>query len=70
MIVAIPAEIPATIPDEEPMLTSPAPPLHVPPPASVNVIVDPTHTVAAPVIADGNGFTVTVAVRLHPVLIV
>ena len=42
--------------------------LHVPPAvASPNVVVDPTHTERVPVIAAGNGLTVTVAVREHPV---
>ena len=41
--------------------------LHVPPVvASVNVVADPTHVVAAPVIADGSGLIVTVFVTLQP----
>ena len=41
--------------------------LHVPPPASVNAVVSPTHTLSVPVIADGNGLTVTTDVVLQPV---
>ena len=36
---------------------------HVPPPGSVSVIVAPTHRALGPVIADGRGFTVIIAVR-------
>ncbi len=41
--------------------------LQVPPPASLNVVVKPEHTVSVPNIADGNGLTVTTAVIIHPV---
>jgi hypothetical protein len=41
--------------------------LHVPPPASLNVVVNPEHTVSVPSIAVGNGFTVTTAVMIQPV---
>jgi len=46
--------------------------LHVPPinnepvELSDNRIVAPVHTLAAPVIATGNGFTVTIAVAAQP----
>ena len=40
---------------------------HVPPPASVNAVVRPTQTNVVPVIAEGNGFTVTTAVVRQPV---
>jgi hypothetical protein len=43
--------------------------LHVPPPAgSVNVIVNPWHTIPGPLMAAGNVFTVTVFVFTQPVL--
>ena len=41
--------------------------LHVPPPASVNAVVKPAHTLSVPSIAVGNGFTVTVVVIIHVV---
>ena len=34
--------------------------VHVPPPASVRLVVNPTHTVDVPVIAAGNGLMETV----------
>ena len=42
--------------------------LHVPPPTSLKVVVDPTHTDTVPVIEDGNGLTVTTVVAKQPVL--
>ena len=42
--------------------------LHVPPAvALLNVVVEPAHTLVIPVIAAGNGLTVTVVVTTHPV---
>jgi hypothetical protein len=42
--------------------------LQVPPPdASLNDVVKPTHTLAVPAIAPGNGLTVTTDVILQPV---
>ena len=41
--------------------------LQVPPPASLNVVVDPTHTDAVPDIDDGNALTVTIIVAKQPV---
>ena len=41
--------------------------IHVPPPGSVSVMVALTHTADGPLIADGNGLTVTVVVRMQPV---
>ena len=38
--------------------------------ASCKSVVRPTHTAIVPVIAAGNGFTVTIAVDIHPVGIV
>ena len=60
---------PVTSPVEDPMLAIPALLLlHVPPPVrSVNCVVSPAHTVIVPVIAVGNGFTVTTAVMIQPV---
>ena len=42
--------------------------VHAPPPeASLKVVVNPAHTVAIPVIEDGNVFTVTTTVAIQPV---
>ena len=41
--------------------------LQVPPPASLNVVVDPIHTNVVPEIDDGNALTVTVATAIQPV---
>ena len=38
-----------------------------PPGAELSVVVSPIHTTAAPLIADGNGLTVTMAVAIQPV---
>ena len=64
----VPAPIPVTTADDEPMVAIELlEELHVPPPASVKADVRPTQTIVFPVIAEGNGFTVTVAVAVHPV---
>lgn len=64
--------LPVTTPLEEPMLATPELLLlHVPPPdVFVSVLVSPRHTDVFPPMVAGNGFTVTVAVILHPVGIV
>jgi hypothetical protein len=61
VISALPVPAPVTIPLLEPTVaTARSLLLHVPPVvASVNVIVDPTHTKDAPPIEAGKGFTVT-----------
>ena len=68
MISVVPGIIPVTIPLDEPMPATPGEPeLHVPPPASNNVVVDPTHVTAMPVTGAGIGTTVTVVAIAHPV---
>ena len=64
MITEVPAATPDTTGEEEPIVAVPGLPLvHVPPGVpSPNVIVDPAHTLAPPVITAGNGFMVTTAV--------
>jgi hypothetical protein len=59
---------PVTTPEAEPTVaTRLLLLLHVPPPgASVSDIVPPVHTVVAPIIADGNGLTVTTVVVKQP----
>jgi hypothetical protein len=57
------------MPVSNPTVATPVDPeLHVPPlPALLRVVVSPIHTLAGPVIADGNELTVTVAVDEQPV---
>ena len=66
-MVAVPAATPFTTP-VVPMVATPVLLLLHTPPAVVllKVVVDPWHTDATPVIAAGNGFTVTVTVVLPP----
>ena len=62
-MVVVPARTPVTIPVDEPTVaTLAALLLHVPPPASVSVVVVPTQTTAEPLIGDGKGLTVTTEV--------
>ena len=64
----MPDDIPVTMPVEDPTVAIPVLPLaHVPPPASLKVVVNPTQTVAVPEMEDGNGYTVTTIVAIHPV---
>jgi hypothetical protein len=67
-IVTVPGVTPITIPLEAPTVaTDGVPELHVQPGVVVdNVAGWPTHAVPGPVIAAGNGFTVTVALRPQP----
>ena len=64
--------MPPSRPDAEPMVPWPGLLLvHVPPGvASDNVVVCPTHTDVAPVIAAGDAFTVNDAVLVHPAVVV
>jgi hypothetical protein len=68
VIVAVPAVSPLTRPVVKPTAaTVVLLLLHVPvPEPSLNVVVAPIHTDLTPLIADGSGLTVTVAVTLHP----
>ena len=66
-IVTIPADTPLTMPVEPTVATNVLPLLHTPPlVASLNVVVEPAHTLMVPVIADtvGNGLTVTTEVTV------
>lgn len=69
MIVAVPVVTPVIVPVVAPavavvvLLLVQLPPVV----ASLSVDVAPMHTTAVPVIAAGNGFTVTVAVFVQPV---
>ena len=65
-MVELPAVTPATVP-EVPTVAFALLLLQVPlPVASLRVVAEPAHTLIVPVIAAGNGFTVTVAVTLQP----
>jgi hypothetical protein len=64
----VPPDTPVTEPEPEPIVATPGVPLiQVPPPPSVNVTEDPTHTLPGPEIDDGNIFTVSIAVLIQPV---
>ena len=67
VIVEVPDDTPVTMPVDEPIVAMPVLPLvHVPPPASLSVVVKPAQTTAVPVIEDGNGLTVTTTVAIQP----
>jgi len=68
VIVAVPAAAPVTTPVPEITdATAELLLLHEPPPvASVNVVVDPTHTASVPPIDAGAGLTVNGVVTLQP----
>ena len=69
-VLGIPTMPPVAIPEDEPivaiavLLLLQAPPVG----ASLNVIVDPEHTLFGPKIFPGNGLTVIVVVAIHPVV--
>jgi hypothetical protein len=68
VITEVPAEMPVTMPVLEPTSAiEVALELHVPPPASVSVVVAPSHTLAVPLIVDGSEFTNTEVVTKQPV---
>ena len=70
----VPADTPVRVPvvPPETMVATPVLTLlHVPPLVpSLSIVVEPWHTLAVPVIAAGNGFTVTVTDRVHPAAVV
>ena len=69
IVVEVPAVIPVTIPDSEPIVAAAVLPLvQTPPPTlSVNVAVPPAHTVEGPVMVTGELLTVTVIFVAQPV---
>jgi hypothetical protein len=70
VICSTPAVTPVTTPVEEPIDAKVPLLLQVPPAlALLNVIVEPTQTLARPVIGAGNGLTVTVVVVIQPVTV-
>ena len=66
-MIAVPAVLPVTKPDEGSMLAFELLLVHVPPVAALDkVVVPPVQITVAPVIADDNGFTVTaIAAKLE-----
>ena len=68
-MVSAPAVTPVTTPVPNPIVPLPLLAVQVPPPASVNAVVKPTHTVRVPVMDAGSGFTVTTAVIIQPVAV-
>jgi hypothetical protein len=70
-MVAVPAAMPVTSPDEAPTVATVVLPLVQLPPASasLNVVIDPAHTASVPAMADGNGLTVTTACAMQPVAV-
>ena len=69
MIVAVPVNIPVTMPEVEPIVATAGLLLVQVPPntASLNTVVCPTHTPVLPMIGVGTGVTVIVLVAAHPV---
>jgi hypothetical protein len=68
VITAVPVVMPVTMPEAEPTVAMPAEAgLQVPPPPSVSVVVPPVQMLNAPLMAAGNGCTVTVVVVKQPV---
>lgn len=66
-IVAVPADTPVTTPEASIEATTVLLLLHVPlPVTSLSVVVEPAHTLAVPVMADGTALTVTVVVAIQP----
>jgi len=69
VMVTVPPATPATIPEEEPTVAVPVPPLVQVPPLtpSESAVVCPTHTCVVPEIGDGTAFTVNDAIWKQPV---
>ena len=67
-MVVVPSVLPVAIP-VEPMVAFVLLASQVPPPASVRLVFNPTHTVSAPDMVLGNGFMVTTAVVIQPVAV-
>ena len=67
-MITVPDEIPVTIPEAEPIVAIEVILLPQAPPgtASLQVVVEPTHTFKVPVIGAGPGETVTVMLAVQP----
>jgi hypothetical protein len=67
----LPEETPVTTPPDDTVATPVLLLLHVPPVvASLNVVVEPIHSVAVPVIADTGAVILTMVVAVHPAALV
>jgi hypothetical protein len=66
-MVVSPEDIAKTMPVASIEATAVLAQLQEPPPASINDVVNPLHTLVVPVIGPGKGSTITVAVVMHPV---
>jgi len=65
-MVLMPGPTPVTIPADGSMVATDVVPLiQVPPPASVKLMVEATHTAPGMVIVPGNGLTVTIIVAVQ-----
>jgi len=67
VINEVPPSTPVTTPEPFIVATPVLLLVHVPPPASLNAVVMPTHTLAVPPIGDGSALTDIVAVATHVV---
>jgi hypothetical protein len=68
VILTVPDRTPVTTPDTPPTVaTSVLLLVNVPPPVPINVVVNPVHTVDAPIVAPGVGLTVIAVVVKQPV---
>ncbi len=67
-MIAVPAVLPVTMPELSPTEAVPGRLLaHVPPPASLKVVVAAGHTFSVPVMVFGNAFTVNTEEVKQPV---
>jgi hypothetical protein len=67
VMITLPADIPAVKPVDTPTVAMAVLLLlQAPPPPSANSVVEPTHTTGVPVVAAGNGLTVTTVVASVP----
>ena len=68
IIVVVPAVIPVSKPEDEPIVAAPVVLAHVPPIAgSPRVVVEPIHILSGPTIARGETLTVTTIVEIQVV---
>jgi hypothetical protein len=68
VIVAEPEDTPVTVPVSEPIAANELLLLlHVPPPASVSVIEEPTQVLVIPAITAGSAFMVIPEIAIQPV---
>jgi hypothetical protein len=68
VMVVTPAATPVTIPADPTVAIPVLLLLHIPPPASLKVVVEPIHTCVTPVIGEGDEFTDKVVCMAQPVV--